>query len=239
MRVFSTGIVIGLLAWSSMASAEFKGWGDPSTWNDKDASGWTFGISHGTTGFGLEGSYAFNEVFSLRGAARGGKVGFDVDSDDINYDGDIKLGGAFLLADITPFSWKGIVLSAGATINRFDFSSKATCDNPAGCKIGNQTFSPAQLGTLSADLDANNFAPYVGFGIGTPFVRKHPGFAIRGEVGLMLTGSPDADISSNSAACNSDPSCSAALRQEEKDIEDDAKYFAVYPVLNLIVGYSF
>lgn len=239
MRAITTGLIIGLLSWSSISSAEFKGWGDPRTLNDKDASGWTFGISHGSTGFGIEASHAFTDVLSIRGSIRGGNVSFETTSDQIKYKGDIKLGGGFLFADITPFSWKGIVLSVGATANKFKFESEASCRNPAGCKIGNQTFSPAQLGTLSADMKANKFAPYLGFGIGTPFIRKHPGFAIRGELGLMFPGTPDADISSNSAACNNDPNCVAALRKEEDDIEDDAKWFAIFPVFNLIVGYSF
>lgn len=232
-------IAMLVLCWPAVGSAKFDGWGDPRLWNDKESQGWTFGISHGNTGFGVDGSYAFSDFFSLRGSLRGGNVSFEVDSDDIEYDGDIKLGGAFLFADFTPFAWEGIVLTLGLAANKFDFESEASCDNPAGCEIGDQTFSQAQLGTLSADLDLNNVAPYFGFGIGTPFIRKHPGFAFRAELGLMFVGKPDADISSNSPACNADPACVNALKREEDDFEDKAKYFPFYPVFNLIFGYTF
>lgn len=230
-------LLCGFQMFIGQATASYKDWGDD--WNQPKSDGWTIGISHGTTAFGLDVSYAFTETFSLRGSYRGGSISFDADSDGIDYDGKLKLGGGFLLADFTPFDWKGFVFSVGASANKFRFESEARCNNPGGCKVGNQTFSPAQLGELSAEMKFWDFAPYAGIGIGTPWVRKHPGFAIRGELGLMLIGKPNVDVTSNSAACNTDPSCRSALRKEESELEDDAKYFPFYPVLNLIIGYTF
>lgn len=240
MRALSAALAAGIFCWSTMATAVNEDdYVISDYWWDRQADSWTLGGSFGTTGFGFEVAYAFNDDFSLRGALRWGNISFDVEADQIDYDGELKLGGGFLFADFTPFKWKGMTLTVGVSANKFDFESDARCENPAGCRVGNTVFLPAVLGELSADIDFNNIAPYAGIGIGTPLHRKKRGFHFRGELGLMFTGTPDADVSSNSAACNANPACVAALREEEDDIEDDAKFFVFYPVVNFLFGYTF
>ena len=58
------------------------------------------------------------------------------------------------------------------------------------------------------------------------------------DLGIMLQGSPDVGLASSGPLAN-DPTFKADLAKEEKDIQDDADVFRIYPVLAFGISYQF
>ena len=67
-----------------------------------------------------------------------------------------------LLADIYPFPSSAFHLTAGLYINNNTLEGKGTTSG--NYDIGNTTYSGAQVGTLTADVEVGDFSPYLGLG---------------------------------------------------------------------------
>ena len=109
---------------------------------------------------------------------------------------------------------------------------------PSGnVNIGDTDYTPAQVGTLSGDVEIDGIAPYIGIGWGDPMDRsKRWGFYC--DFGVVFTDSPDVTLSANGTLA-SDPAFQANLAKERNEIEDDLEPFKFYPVISLGVYYRF
>ena len=122
-----------------------------------------------TTGLGLEVS---TPLIANRLNLNVGFTAFafstNIKVDGTNYDAKVKLGAIPVLLTFYPFAnWFNI--QAGAYFNRNQISVFAVA--PAGMSIRafGQTFTSAELGSVSGHTHFNTLAPYVGIGFGQPF----------------------------------------------------------------------
>jgi hypothetical protein len=194
---------------------------------------WSVGVSGGTLGISPEVGYRFGEHGGLR--LNGGFFDYDrsEEIDDIDYDGTLKLNSVGLMADWYPLGGS-FRLSAGArsSSNRIDLAAVPTANQ----EIGDQTFTPAEIGRLDGRVDFKNFAPTVTLGWGGKFRN---GFTIGFEAGVMMQGSPKLDLTASGGTLSSDPGFLAELEAERQEAEDDAKDFKFWPVLQLHFTYRF
>ncbi len=122
------------------------------------------------------------------------------------------------------FGDKGLKLSATPTQN---------------VEIGNQTFTPAQVGTLKAEASLEDTAPFVGVGWDTTFQGSGPGMGFKFIVGAMFTGSPDVSMTSTGGTLSSDSNFQAQLAIEEQNLQDDIDDYEIYPVVQAGLTWSF
>jgi len=211
-----------LVGCSSNMSNVAKGQSDPG-------SKFGVGLGVGTTGATVEVKYAPNDVVALRGSFNVLSVEADAEYNDIFYEGetDITTVGGFV--DVAPFK-NGFVLSGGAFMGDKTLDLEAV---PAvNVQIGDQTFTPSEIGTLSGQAEFANFAPYAGLGY-DGFIAGSKNWSFNARAGIMFIGAPNVDLVSANGSLSNNP-----LLREELDEEnlDNIKY---YPVVSLGIARRF
>ena len=210
---------------------------------------WEVGASAGTNGVGLELSFRMNDFLRLRGGYHFYDIGVDVDSEDNNgvqgdelkHSADLELSNLALLADWYP--WGGAFrVSAGAVANQNDFSVQTACNNPTGCEVGSNSFSRTEIGTITTDIDVENFGPYLGIGWDRTLDATKR-WTMSFEIGAFYQGAPNVEMTSTgSCAGSTSPlfsQCRDALEDEEDELEDELDSLKFYPVVSLGIGYRF
>lgn len=187
-----------------------------------------------TLGVGLEGGIRLNDSFGLR--LGGNWLGFNYDGveGDIDYDADVTLASLGTLLDYHPFQG-GFRLSGGL---RFNFNQADLDGTPNDdIEIGDDVFSPDDVGTLTGDVGFNVFAPYLGIGYGATLLKG--ALSIGFDLGVMYQGQADVDLDTEDGNLSDNAVLLDNLAQEEDEVEDDLKNFVVYPVAGLAVIYRF
>jgi hypothetical protein len=189
----------------------------------------TLGIEAGTTGAGASLSWRFADHWGVRS-------GFDYfeysDSGlaikDLSYNAKLRLMSEPLTLDIYPWKEHSFHISVGLQFNQNRLTGTA---EDTGTII-----PPETLGTLSLEIKQQLVNPYVSIG-GNFFYFDHAHhWAMGGELGVTFTGDPEVSLTrSGSPSAGAD----AALLVEKNRIEDYANQFKWWPVVKLMVTYSF
>ncbi len=203
--------------------------------------GYNAALKVGTLGVGLDISRALNDGVALRLNVNGLKINRTETLDDVDYDASLKLLTAGLLADYYPFE-NGFRLSAGAYYNGNKLDGTATPADTQSVKIGDQTFTGAQLGHLDAKVDFKKFAPYLGIGWGNDSRRKGWGFTF--DLGVLYQGSPkvyakgyvDANAPGKAAL---QTQIDTEVEKERQNIANDIDNYKWYPVVMIGINYTF
>lgn len=196
------------------------------------ADGLAIGLKAGTLGVGVE--LTTNVVPALINVRLQGN-GFDysktITDTQAVYDAKLKLQSAGLIADWYPLAGK-FRISGGVYYNGNKFAGTAT--PVAGTiTIGNTTYTTAQAGTVSANIDFNKVAPYVGIGWGDPVSSGSPlGFSF--ELGALYQGKPKSKVTATGPAV-----VAAALAAEQQQLDNALNNFKFYPVISLGINYKF
>jgi len=137
------------------------------------------------------------------------------------------------MVDVHPMG-NGFRISAGARINnnKVRLAARPTSD----VEIGDDTYTPEEIGTLSGTLKAKSFAPALTLGWGGGLTR---GLKFGFEAGGMFEGSPRVRNLRATGTLSSDPGFQASLRDEAREIEDDVHKYKIYPIVQLAIGYRF
>ncbi len=192
------------------------------------ADSFALGAKAGTTGLGVEASWAVLERINLRAGYYTFDYSTELEEEGVEYDGDLRLRNAALFADWHPFAGRFRITVGGIdTGNEFKGAAEDSLD------IGDNTYDAA----VDATVGWSSFAPYLGVGFGNAVGAGRWSFSM--DLGVMFTGSPDVVLNGTV----NDPTLEAqfqddlALEQQrvQEDL-DDAKY---YPVLSLGVAYRF
>jgi hypothetical protein len=192
------------------------------------AGSFALGAKVGTTGLGVEGTYGLRENVNLRGGLYGFTYSTDVEETDVDYDADLKLRSAALLADWHPFNG-GFRVSAGGYYNGNELSGAADGE----LDVGDNTYQAS----LDATIDWRSFAPYLGVGYGNAVQGGRWSFAF--DAGVMFTGSPDVNVKGRVNNPGLQDQFDNDLRQEQEELQDDLDDFKYYPVVSLGVTYRF
>ncbi len=204
-----------------------------SSWNATPHRGFTLGPNISTLGLGAEIGYRFNDYIGLRAGANYWGEDFSHRYAGIDYDVDLTLlsGGAFV--DIYPFR-RVFRLTGGVryNANQIDLSATPTTN----VDIGGMTFTPAEVGTLDAEVDFRDVAPYAGIGFEGSILDGRLVFGA--DLGVFFQGSPDIDMTTNGLLA-SDPTFLAELESEVAAIEDDLDVLAFYPVIGFSATFRF
>ena len=197
------------------------------------AGQWHLGVSAGTLGITPEIGYRFGEHAGLRFNSSFFDYDRSEEIDDIDYDGTLKLSSVGLMADWYPFGGS-FRLSAGARANsnHIDLQAQPT----ANVEIGDEVYTPAQVGTLTGGVSFRDFAPALTLGWGGKLGR---GFTMGFEAGVLLQGSPKVALASSGGLLANDPDFLVELERERASAEQDADDFKLWPVIQLHFAWRF
>lgn len=191
----------------------------------------------GTEGIGGQVSWLFvPHALALRVGANGFNYTHDLTSDNIHYVGKLKLSNQDVLVDWHPFAgW--FRLSTGVVFdqNSLKLTGDAT-DSGGSYEINGNTYSAAQVGTLSAAVKFRAAAPYLGIGWSDSSTQS--GLHFVADVGVVAQGTPKASLSATGSAA-SNAQFRSDLRQEQARLQDSLDAFRWYPVIQLGLGYRF
>jgi hypothetical protein len=199
------------------------------------AGGFGLTAKVGTLGWGLEGTTGITEKINLRFGYNGLSSGEfkveDVDTGGINTSWKVKasLQTIPLLVDWHAFG-AAFRFTGGVMYNNNKFEASAPVNT---YDLG--------LGTYDVGLDAsiegsNKVSPYLGVGWGNA-VSKNRRWIFSADLGFLFQGNPDVTLTPTGPEAGIvDPDDLAA---EERNMEDEIKYFKVYPVASVGVSYHF
>jgi hypothetical protein len=156
---------------------------------------------------------------------------FDADIDDIEYDIGLDFSSFTALVDWYIFD-DSFRISGGIVSLNHELALDATPNE--NVDIGDNEYTPAQVGTLFGSVEIDDVAPYIGIGWGDTLGRnKRWGFYT--DLGVAFAGSPNAKLS----ATGTTPGLAADLARERDDIEDDLEPLKFYPVLSAGLFFRF
>lgn len=199
------------------------------------AGGFGLTAKVGTLGWGLEGTTSITEKVNLR-FGYNGLSGRELTVDDVDVGGvntsvsvKASLETIPLLVDWHAFG-AAFRFTGGVMYNNNKFEGRAPVNT---YDLG--------LGTYDVGLDAsvegsNQISPYLGIGWGNA-VRKGRHWIFSADLGLLFQGKPNITLTPTGPDAGLvDPD---DLASEERSLEDEIKYFQIYPVANVGVSYHF
>lgn len=188
------------------------------------------GVTAGTFGVGPEVTYRANRTVGLRVGAGFLKASRGIQSDGVQYQGDLKLSSWGMMVDLYPFRGHFRV-SAGFRVNKGTRLNMVA--TPAGpTTIGNTTYTPAQIGNLSGTVRIADVAPVATIGWAGGLTK---GVKFGFDVGAMLSGSPNMrEISASNSAISA-----ADINAQKDKINRELGKITVYPVVQASLGYAF
>ena len=195
------------------------------------------GASIGTPGIGAELKFKANDQVVLRGAVDGLSYSHDVNYDNIDYDGKLKMftGGAF--ADLHPFAGSGFLVSGGAYFGTRKIDLHATPVVTGTVKIGDVTYTGSQVGQLDGRVKMSKFQPFAGLGYDNSFTSDRR-WGFKAMAGVAFSKKPDVTLTA-SGPLASNAQFQQELARELTNIRDDAKGFRYFPVVQLGLSYRF
>lgn len=180
----------------------------------------------GTLGLGVDVGVGLASVITARGG-----YGFIPVEPRGTFDGveyQVSIPDALTLGlDLHPGA-TGFRLSGGVMIQNGDLAMEGT---PAGnVEIGDESYTPEEVGTLRGEVSSADVAPFVTLGFG-----KHgrAGLGLFLDLGVAFLGDPTVHLSGDGEAAG-DPTFQDALRAEEERVREDIEvYGRFYPIVNL------
>jgi hypothetical protein len=195
------------------------------------------GVRAGTTGIGGEVAVELvPEYLNLRLAGNGGALTVKVNEDDATYDSDITLQTWMALLDwhVGGGPFKFVV---GGCYNGSDVEGTARPTEPV--KVGDITYTPAEIGSLFASAKYDSFGGYAGLGFGNLAFGEGRWTASL-DLGVMFFSEPDITLDSRGGLLSETPQVKRELKKELDNFSDDyIEWLRYYPVLSLGVAVRF
>jgi|SRR5882724_11794531 len=200
------------------------------------ASASDFGVEGhvSTLGLGAELNYTINSYFTARVDFNRYNYTYTGTKQQIDYDFNLHLKSYAGMLDWHPFAGTFRV-TAGYFQNNNEITAVAV---PTGTyTINGNTYTAAQVGTLSGDITFNKSVPYLGLGWST-LGTESTGLGVNFDVGVLFQGSPAVKLSSTGPA-SGNAQFKSDLAAEQTKLQGDVNSFKSYPVISLALMYRF
>jgi hypothetical protein len=194
---------------------------------------WSVGVTGGSLGIGPQLSYRPNDHVGVRANGTFLGVGRDEEIDDIDYDGDLDLNSFGALLDWYP-TGGGFRVSIGGRINNTEIGIVGL--PTTSVTVGDTTYTPEQIGTLSGTVTTDDFAPQLTIGYGGTLAK---GFTLGAEIGVLWQGQPHIDDLRATGLLASTPQLQVDIRREEQEIEKELDDYELWPILQVEFLYRF
>jgi hypothetical protein len=156
-----------------------------------------------------------------------------VTSDNVDYNGSIRLHNVAALLDVHPLNG-AFRLTGGLVFGNDHIDVTGTPQNGTSYLINGHTYTAAQAGTVFGSAKLGSAAPYLGLGTGAP---RRTGIYLTADAGVVLrsvTTTLDA-----TGPGTSDPQFQADLAQARKDFANSVNFLKTYPVVSIGIATRF
>lgn len=199
-------------------------------------------VRAGTPGVGLDLDLGLSPSFGMRVGFGGFNINHNLNTSDVDYNGQLKLRTFTGLLDWYVFRG-AFHLTAGIAGNgtKLDVVGQPS---QGSYTVNGTTYSSSQLGSLNGELKfGNSVAPYIGFGWGNP-AGEDSRFHFLFDVGTIYGGTPSVSLTAQcgtaapqgSALCNE---IQSNVATEAQKLRHKADFLQWYPVVSLGVAYRF
>jgi hypothetical protein len=186
-------------------------------------------VSAGSLGIGPELTYRPTPMLGVRASAGFLNASHKVNSGGVDYNGALTLQNYGAMIDLYPFQGH-FRISAGLRVNQNRLKLTATPSGPT--TIGGNTYTPAQIGTMSGLVKTSQIAPMATVGWAGGLTR---GIKMSLDLGAMLSGSPRV----SNLTTTSNLISPADLAAEQTKINNTVHKYSIYPVVQASIGYAF
>lgn len=194
------------------------------------------GAKVGTTGIGIEGRSPITENLFGRLGANYFQYSNEVGDSKLDYKGKLTLFSVPIMLDYHPVEDSGFRLSVGIGYN--GNKVKATAVPNKSITLYGNTYTPAQLGTVTAKLTlGNKIAPIVSIGYDSSFISNSP-FSFNAELGAMYSGNPKIKVSATGIAANQHQQISDLNRDANKELKKVKNYLKFFPIIAIGFRYN-
>lgn len=185
----------------------------------------------GTLGLGADVSFGVLPRLALRVGASFQPIEPSREIDDIDFE--LQLPSPNFMGAVDLYLAGPLRLSAG--LISFGSDIEVTGDLTEDVEIGDETYSPEEIGTLTGLFDTKDVAPWAGIGLGKSL---GPGVAFTMDLGVAFSGEPAVTLSAD-GPISGQPAFQANLRQEEANLQEDASLVKLFPVLSIGLSIGF
>lgn len=208
-------------------------------WGASFSNGLAIGLSAGTLGAGV----------TLTKAIEPGRLSVELDlnaltlshsysNNGVNYKGSLRLQSAGVVANYFPWV-SAFHLSAGLFYdnNRFDLYGQPS---NGSFTLNGQTYTSAELSSLSGQVKFNPVAPYLGVGWADASVRS--GWHLIANLGVLYQGRPKVSLvgyTSYPQASTQYSALQSAIDVQRQQIQSDLSNLRWYPVASIGAQYRF
>jgi len=207
-----------------------------ATWSHiAAADDFATGIKVSTLGPGIEIQKRLSDNLGLRLGVNYLPISTNFTADDVRYKADFSWKNASLLADFYPFSGT-FRLTGGLFYNGNTVDVSAT---PRGdVRIGNNTYTSSEVGTITGSVEFKNLVPYAGLGwsVGR---GSSSDWSAGFDLGVMFQGAPSVSRLSASGSLASDSAFTTNLEKQRADIKSEMESYQYYPVVAFTLAYHF
>lgn len=187
----------------------------------------------GTLGGQITFSNTMSNEFALRLQLNTFKYSYEFRESGVTYEGDLKLASAGVLGDWHPWQ-NDFRFTFGAYYNGNQLDADAKAENGM-IRINGVSYDVSTIGGLEADLEPEDFSPYLGLGFGGSIGSSR--FLYSFDLGVLYQGKPKIDLETTKTVNNA--TLAANLEVQRKKLEDELNGFRWYPVVGLAVHYLF
>ena len=195
--------------------------------NQTSAQSFAVKANAGLLGLGGEVSLELHKKFNIRAGANFMSGGYLHETDasaEYDIDASMKLANYSAMVDWYPYG-TGFRLITGVIYNNNTINTKLLPKQ--SYTVGNDVYSPDELGNLVAELTFSPIKPYLGMGFGNPF--KGSSFGMNLEFGVLLQGPPKVTMTGEGLIA---PSAAQA-----PILQENMSWFTAYPVMTLSFYY--
>ena len=159
-----------------------------------------------TLGVGIEGSLLVAPVLALRVGYNGYSYSRTQTSQDVTYDGKLKLSNVTALADLYPSKSGSFHLTGGLVFNSNTITAHGKPSGSGSTQtytLNGTTYSAADVGSLDGRATFSKTAPYLGIGFGKPAGSSPVQFLF--DVGVVFQGKPHLSLTRSGGLTVTDP----------------------------------
>ena len=132
------------------------------------------------------------------------------------------------MLDLYPSSRGSFRLTGGIVINKNRLTGTGVPDAGGTITINHDSYTAAEVGTLTGAATYPSTSPYIGFGVGTP--AHSSSFSFMLDFGVLIS-TPNVALSATGAATN--PMLASDLAAQQATTETSVrKYLKIYPVMS-------
>ena len=193
-------------------------------------------LRFGTPGFGVEVSKLLMGHVGVRVGANYFKFNKTRTQSNVTYDATLKMESFSALIDLFPGNRGSFHFTGGLMTDPAKVNGTGKPNTSGSFTINGNSYTTAQVGTLTAEVKYPGVSPYVGIGFGTP-ARSGAALGFLFDLGATI-GKATVALDATGAASN--PSLAADLKAQQAKTQADVQKFAkIYPVISFGIAYRF